>query len=374
MKRIMTALLALILLLTAIPMAAAAAGNVYVGQEFYFGAYEQDGDASNGPEPICWIVLNVDARSQTALVASKFGLETMPYNDHTGSTSWHNSLVRQWLNIQFFYGSFNSAERPYVVETTVSSSKDMVFLLDESQIKKHFDSELLFATPHAKQTGAYVADDNGCSSWWVRQNKTSTYGKFVGAHGKFYSKGNKVTVDDNVLRPAMNVSYTAVTGVPDIPLVPDPGVLAVTKMEIQTRSGPSTQYDGLGGYYDQGGYPVWVISKAADNGGVWWLQVEFPYGGKTVRVYTGLKRVDVNLNAIPDDPDPIGQGAVTADCKAYYGPGTHYKAHKKEIPEGTSGEVLSTENGWVWLEFRNSKGKSPRRVWLPEDCIRWTAY
>ncbi len=373
MKRFCGFLLCLMLLAGLMP-AQASAEEVYPGQEFYYGAYEQDGNVSNGAESILWIVAEVDAARQTALVVSKYGLETMPYHHTTARTTWHNCDVRLWLNGAFFYNALNSNERQYVVETSVSSSRDMVFLLDEKQIRRYFDSELLQATRQAMLSGAYVADDNGCSSWWVRQDSTSTNGKFVGAHGKFYAKGNRVTAKDNVVRPAMKVRYDAIWGIPDAPLVPNPGIFAMSKMEIHTRSGPSTQYDGLGGYFEEGGYPVWVISKSCDNGGVWWLQIEFAYGGKTVRVYTGLKRVDVNINLVPYDEGPIGTGSVLAETKAYYGPGEHYKAHQKAIPAGTSGDVLEIKDGYVWLEFRNSRGKQPRRVWLPESCMNYSLY
>lgn len=50
-KRILSFLVALISLLTLLP-AASASSDVYVGQTFYFGSYEQDGNLRNGDEPI----------------------------------------------------------------------------------------------------------------------------------------------------------------------------------------------------------------------------------------------------------------------------------------------------------------------------------
>lgn len=50
-KRILSFLVALVSLLTLLP-AASAANDVYVGQTFYFGNYEQDGNLRNGDEPI----------------------------------------------------------------------------------------------------------------------------------------------------------------------------------------------------------------------------------------------------------------------------------------------------------------------------------
>ena len=50
-KRILSFLVALVSLLTLLP-AASAANDVYVGQTFCFGNYEQDGNLRNGDEPV----------------------------------------------------------------------------------------------------------------------------------------------------------------------------------------------------------------------------------------------------------------------------------------------------------------------------------
>ena len=50
-KRILSFLVALVSLLTLLP-AASAASDVYVGQTFYFGNYEQDGNLRNGDDSL----------------------------------------------------------------------------------------------------------------------------------------------------------------------------------------------------------------------------------------------------------------------------------------------------------------------------------
>ncbi len=44
-----------------------------------------------------------------------------------------------------------------------------------------------------------------CCSYWLRINKSSTYGTFVGIHGGVYDHGNQVTITNNGIRPAMYI-------------------------------------------------------------------------------------------------------------------------------------------------------------------------
>lgn len=53
------------------------ADSVVVGSSIYFGQYEQDNNSGNGPEPIEWIVL--DIQDDRALLISKYGLDIQPY-------------------------------------------------------------------------------------------------------------------------------------------------------------------------------------------------------------------------------------------------------------------------------------------------------
>lgn len=297
-KRILSFLVALVSLLTLLP-AASAASDVYVGQTFYFGNYEQDGNLRNGDEPILWRVYSVDYGSRTVRAVSEYGLDSMVYNRSTSTTSWHNSTIRSWLNSTFLSSAFTSAEQGQLNSVYVSNSSDYVYILSQWEIQQYLDTELLYATEYARQCGAYTASDTGTSSYWARVDSTSTFGVFVGAHGSFYDHGNKVTEFDNAVRPAICVSFDVALG-RWTPSSSDSssGLLAMSNRPISTRSGPSTKYDELGTYWNDGGHTVTVLSRASGND-IWWLQVEFEYGGKTVRVYTGEQRIDIDVSRVP---------------------------------------------------------------------------
>ena len=278
-KRILSFLVALVSLLTLLP-AASAANDVYVGQTFYFGNYEQDGNLRNGDEPILWRVYSVDYGSRTVRAVSEYGLDSMVYNRSTSTTSWHNSTIRSWLNSTFLSSAFTSAEQGQLNSVYVSNSSDYVYILSQWEIQQYLDTELLYATEYARQCGAYTASDTGTSSYWARVDSTSTFGVFVGAHGSFYDHGNKVTEFDNAVRPAICVSFDVALG-RWTPSSSDSssGLLAMSNRPISTRSGPSTKYDELGTYWNDGGHTVTVLSRASGND-IWWLEVEFEYNGR----------------------------------------------------------------------------------------------
>lgn len=113
-----------------------------VGQLITYGRYEQDGNASNGAEPIEWIILKEE--DDRRLVVSKNVIELMAYDDRhmmtagsiTGkqaltpaSTSWEGSTVRHWLNTGFFASAFFDGEEKDTIIR--SDSGDWLFLLSE---------------------------------------------------------------------------------------------------------------------------------------------------------------------------------------------------------------------------------------------------
>ena len=146
-----------------------------------------------------------------------------------------------------------------------------------------------------------------------------------------------------------------------------------TLMRVASRSGPGTNYDELGSYHKKG-YTLTVLSRAYDeNNGIWWLQVELNYGSELRRVYTGLKRVDIDINDVQDEC-PLFYARVKSSNIPYYGPGTAYTAHKNAIAAGTEGIIYGFEDGWVLFEFYNADKKQYRRVWMPIDRVEITGY
>lgn len=145
-----------------------------VGGVVKFGAYEQDNNPDNGPEPIEWIVLNKydDGRY---LLLSVYGLDQIDYDTKDKVTST-DSYIYKWLNNDFFNKAFIQEEQAFIKNyqySVVSNSKPVVLtdtkvaLLSPEQIQQYLKSDSARtgkATAYAKARGAQVEGGN-CWYW-----------------------------------------------------------------------------------------------------------------------------------------------------------------------------------------------------------------
>ena len=153
-----------------------------------FGSYEQDGNTSNGKEPIEWLVLDRDG--DKALLLSKYALDYqsfMPfYEPVTEPFTWESSSLRRWLNGTFLNSAFSVDERQRLLTTTVITSpgslhrgngpittEDRVFLLSNTEVYAYFANEAATAAEYT----AYALSENpwagnaaapGAADWWLR--------------------------------------------------------------------------------------------------------------------------------------------------------------------------------------------------------------
>ena len=141
--------------------------------------------------------------------------------------------------------------------------------------------------------------------------------------------------------------------------------------KLSTRSGPGTEYDEPGTFFGNNWSTttVTVRGKSFDNS-IWWVLVEFSAKGGKYRVWTGEKRVNVNLDLIPEIYAK-GQGTVDPTSETYRGPGLKYA--KANLTINTWQDVLAfgRENGFVEIEY--VVGKKHYRLWVPESVahIDW---
>ena len=114
------------------------------GDIIEFGSYEQDNITGNGPEPIEWIVLDVDGNE--AFLVSVHSLDGRGFNETRRlQVSWDDSDIRKWLNQDFIYIAFSDEEKASLVPVeneTEDHSKDLVFLLSDEEVKKYFSTDV----------------------------------------------------------------------------------------------------------------------------------------------------------------------------------------------------------------------------------------
>lgn len=194
MKKLLCILIVIFLLSSA---SAEQPSTPEIGSIVTFGHYEQDNNPDNGPEPIEWIVL--DVQDGKALLISKYGLDVKPYNEKLADVTWETCTLRTWLNGDFLLSAFSTEERPAILTTAVDNSssqgysgwstsggnntQDQIFLLSYAEANKYFNVTLtdsnntnarMTPTAYAIKNGAYTNSDyktadNAAAGWcWLR--------------------------------------------------------------------------------------------------------------------------------------------------------------------------------------------------------------
>lgn len=365
-----------------------------------FGAYPQSNISRR--DPIQWRILDISSDGQYGLLMSIYGLDKVDYHTARTSVTWETSYVRAWLNTTFYQSAFTLTEQsairltrvrndanPYYPDTPAGrDTDDYVFLLSVNEALTYLPNRMdrcIPATEYAFSRGAYrnrSGDDY--SWWWLRSPGRYPYtaARARGANTDAMDRlagdllYNEVDDSEDVVIPCLwvNLAYVSAPSggtVSRAPAVTNPYVTASLKMRLSTRTGPSTSYDEPGTFFSNTWQQVTakVFSKAQGNG-VWWLQVEFTNSGKKYRVYTGLKRLNVDINAIPEET-AIGTGYVTGsdNVTGYYGPGTDYAPISKKVPLYSSISVWGQENGYCLVDFYDYNTNTQRRAWIPAQNV-----
>ena len=204
----------------------AKAGDVIV-----FGAYEQDGDESDGKEPLEWLVLA--GENGSLFVITLYGVEHMQFHSSLNKVTWETSAVRAWLNNDFLGAAFSASETAKIKTTHVIAEKnpqypnspagndtdDKVFLLSVQEAEQYFaDNNARKCAPTAAAIASepavfsnmsakawYTKQSYGCS-WWLRSPGMfkDIYVSYVGKYGDITGGGQVyLSGTDFCVRPAM---------------------------------------------------------------------------------------------------------------------------------------------------------------------------
>lgn len=184
-----------------VPEPAKLSRSVSVGSIVGFGIYEQDNDLSNGSETIEWIVL--DVQDGKALLLSRYGLDTKPFNTEKKDIYWENCTLRYWLDDSFLNIAFSPKEQSAILLTDVdnsysqgydwgdysvtggSNTQDKIFLLSYAEAYQYFRvkwgepeaynnlKSRVHPTAYAEHNGAHFSGDMTEDSqpsgyWWLR--------------------------------------------------------------------------------------------------------------------------------------------------------------------------------------------------------------
>ena len=194
------------------------ADEIQKGDILTLGVYEQDNDLSNGPEPVEWVVL--ENKDGIVYVISRYVLDAKKYYDVCRKVQWDKSIVREWLNGDFYDAAFNDGEKSLIQLTSVTdpsspgfrNTEDRIFLLSFLEIVKYFPlgpSRVCAPTPYAFYNGSSsYAGNSEKTSWWLRTPGASDgYCSGVSDEGDCTNLSHVVT-DLRGVRPAMKLDLT----------------------------------------------------------------------------------------------------------------------------------------------------------------------
>ena len=165
------------------------------GDAIIFGSYEQD--LVDGPDPIEWKILAISGKK--ALLLSNNILRFMKWNPQEdfwekSIVTWKDSIIRRWLNDDFYKCAFDDDEKGMILETDItypanssmvrqesetSTTKDKCFLLSIDDVlnpyygfssDRDYDiNRVCKATEYAinHDSGSYTIF-NGGSDWYLR--------------------------------------------------------------------------------------------------------------------------------------------------------------------------------------------------------------
>ena len=252
------------------------------GEMITFGRYEQDGDLSNGPEEIEWIVL--DVRDGKYLLLSRFGLEAKPYNAVQKSVTWENCTLREWLNGDFMAAAFLPEEQALILQANVGNdatqgfadwktdggndTTDRVFLLSYSEANRYLGvtdksgdnaASRVSPTAMAVRNGAWDNEKNRTAEgaaagwWWLRSpgyNKGTA--AFVRAIGSLsYTNVRNV---EGCVRPALWMdpdAAPALTAAPEPENVPEEKRVSSPEREARLEQYRTVENTVRFGRYEQ---------------------------------------------------------------------------------------------------------------------------
>lgn len=172
-----------------------------VGDIISFGSYEYDTEQP-GNEEILWDV--IDEKDGKLLVISHYVIEEVAFTTGKGNPGWGKSLVRVWLNDDFYNSAFTEEEKEKIILSTIDNpssvemfemcvetaldseredTEDYIFLLswkeafdyydiklvkNENAEEKHQKSELFYSSKSVAMPTPYLTEKKYEQNWEYR--------------------------------------------------------------------------------------------------------------------------------------------------------------------------------------------------------------
>ena len=159
----------------------------------FFGSYEQDGNLSNGKEPIEWIVLKEEG--DNCYLISRYILSLQLYNVEKEDVTWETCSLRKWLNNEFLNDAFTKMEQTGLLHVVTENGnsgavKDQVFCLSAAEAESIFDTaqdRIAYTSPIVQNDPNYT-NDQRAGVWWLRSR--SKYNGTIRTAQDVFSNGS----------------------------------------------------------------------------------------------------------------------------------------------------------------------------------------
>lgn len=180
-----------------------------------FGSYFLNGSIRGD---IHWYVLEI--RRGTALLLSRFGLDSKPWHHENAATPWESSDLFRWLNGEFAVSAFSAQEQAAIVPLRKNSG--LVTLLSQKETVQYLHgdgalttqptvaainrgAEKLRSTEAGPQEQVFV----GNGSWWLR-DADDGHGAQVHWNGAFRTAS--MTAKKAMVRPLIRLDLEKAFG------------------------------------------------------------------------------------------------------------------------------------------------------------------
>jgi len=135
--------------------------NAQVGDIIEIGCFEQDGDETNGAEPIEWQVLADEDGKK--LLLSKYILmplgNTMVFPGDGVKYSWKECGIRTYLNGEFYESAFTDEEKAQIAETEVRTTWSDLCSMGDELVDVYTDSWTFMEFEYSQEVGKIVTTD-----------------------------------------------------------------------------------------------------------------------------------------------------------------------------------------------------------------------
>lgn len=158
--------------------------------------------------------------------------------------------------------------------------------------------------------------------------------------------------------------FSLITIIPHVFTGPKQGITVTANEDLAFRTGPNTKYVGLP-KYDKS---IGITAYERENGNaIAWVLLEYEYGGKIWRGYTGLWRISTDAD-IPYADFDYKEAYLKPDSVIYAAPNKKAGV-RKTIEDAIQVVFLEYDGKYAYIEFYDDDSNRDSRGYVKRTCL-----